>query len=462
MITGKDEHSLKVIRDLQEGLSVAEAASKHKLSLDQVKRLSRYRSILLSSEKNLSQPALNSIRAQGLKILYIAQLFKKRDWQGLEEILASCDEHTTRDDLKRLVKALLEKRERIQLFEEEAQRSISLLEEQSKELSMRECACRQLKRKIEESLSEFDRYGSEIKAFIIEHVGIDEDAYCLKKRVDSLWFYDLKKSECVLYNENKYLYIIPDLDIFINAYQHRLKHRGSVLWDETKEYKRWKKKMESAFTTYYEFPNSPYYKNGEKLVAEDLTNQLKEMEQQLQEIRDEQEKVRLAIKKAKKSSVKSFMEAVEARNTMSVADLRTHGELQQKAMLWLYAQGYAVVSEFVLGNGRRVDVIGFDKNYRIVIIEVKASRNDLLNDDKWINYLDSCDEFYFCIPPHVADWSQETKQLKGKAKAGLLLPSTRDESLVISAPPLQQSAKNRNELIFQLARFLSKKYTFGF
>ncbi|MEB9896972.1 MmcB family DNA repair protein [Bacillus cereus] len=84
-----------------------------------------------------------------------------------------------------------------------------------------------------------------------------------------------------------------------------------------------------------------------------------------------------------------------------------HGELQQKAMRWLYNQGYAVVSELVLDNGRRVDVIGFNQEHRIVIIEVKSSQNDLFADDKWTSYLDACDDFYFCMPPHVTSWSSD-------------------------------------------------------
>ncbi|NHN33121.1 MmcB family DNA repair protein [Paenibacillus agricola] len=101
-------------------------------------------------------------------------------------------------------------------------------------------------------------------------------------------------------------------------------------------------------------------------------------------------------------------------------------------MRWLYDQGYVAVSELVLNNGRRMDVIGFNKDNQIVIIEVKVSRNDLIADDKWTSYLDVCDSLYFCMPPYVADWSYEKKELKEKAVAGLLLPSKRGKSLEIA------------------------------
>ncbi|WP_240416681.1 MmcB family DNA repair protein [Paenibacillus periandrae] len=257
--------------------------------------------------------------------------------------------------------------------------------------------------------------------------------------------------------------MIPDLDQVIEAYRLRQKHRGHVLWDEDKEFERWKKKMDSGFASYYEFPNSPYYKNGKALIAESLTSQLKKMEHQIQEIRKEQDKIKRMIKKKQKTSVMSFMEAVEARNSLSAADLRTHSELQQKAMRWLFNQGYVVVSELVIDNGRRVDVIGFNKEKRIVIIEVKASRSDLLGDEKWTSYLDTCDAFYFCTPPYVVNWNHEKQLLKDKAKAGLLLPVKRGATLEVAvSSSLSPSAKNRQELIFQISRMLSKKFIFGF
>lgn len=463
MINGRDSQSLLVLNDLKAGVSVTTAAAKHELSLDQVKRLSRYHSILNAAEEYLGPSALDVVKAQGLKVLYLADLFKKCDWPGLEEILASCDEKTTRDDLKRLVRALVKKHERVRSFQEEAERNISSLEDRSKTLVAKEEECRLLKLQIEASLSEFDRYEPGVKEFIIEHVGLTNEVYCLKKRVDSLWFQDLKKKNLVAYDEFQYLYVIPELEQFIEVYRNRLKHRGSVLWDEDKEFTRWEKKMDSGFGSYYEFPKSPYYKNGQALVSENLTTQLLKLEQQLLDIRNEQELIRQTIVKKRQSSVKSFMEAVEARNSLSAADLRTHGELQHKAMRWLFEQGFIVVSELVLENGWRVDVIGYNREKKIVIIEVKATRNDLLGDEKWTSYLDDCDEFYFCTLAHVASWSNRRNELKGKTDAGLLLPAKRGDFLeVASASSLNHSARNREELIFCISRALSKKFIFGF
>ena len=55
--------------------------------------------------------------------------------------------------------------------------------------------------------------------------------------------------------------------------------------------------------------------------------------------------------------------------------------------------------EMPLRNGRRADLMGVDAKGRIVIVEIKVSRADLLGDGKWPNYLDFCDRFYWGLPP---------------------------------------------------------------
>ncbi|NOU71831.1 MmcB family DNA repair protein [Paenibacillus sp. LMG 31458] len=90
------------------------------------------------------------------------------------------------------------------------------------------------------------------------------------------------------------------------------------------------------------------------------------------------------------------MEAVETRNALSVLELRTHGELQDRALKWLYNLGHIVVNEVELPNGRRCDVIGYDESGRIIIIEVKASVSDFRNDEKGVVTLNSVTFFIFC------------------------------------------------------------------
>lgn len=65
---------------------------------------------------------------------------------------------------------------------------------------------------------------------------------------------------------------------------------------------------------------------------------------------------------------------------------------------WLDDLGYAALTEFKLGNGRRADVAGLSPNGTIVMVEVKSTVADFRADDKWLDYVPYCDGFSFAVP----------------------------------------------------------------
>ena len=65
---------------------------------------------------------------------------------------------------------------------------------------------------------------------------------------------------------------------------------------------------------------------------------------------------------------------------------------------WLGEIGYAALTEFKLGNGRRADVAGLAPDGTIVMVEVKSTVADFRADDKWLDYVPYCDGFSFAVP----------------------------------------------------------------
>lgn len=59
--------------------------------------------------------------------------------------------------------------------------------------------------------------------------------------------------------------------------------------------------------------------------------------------------------------------------------------------------GYAVIREFKVISGRRVDVAGLNKAGKFVVVEVKSSPADFRSDSKWHEYLDFCDAYFFAV-----------------------------------------------------------------
>lgn len=61
--------------------------------------------------------------------------------------------------------------------------------------------------------------------------------------------------------------------------------------------------------------------------------------------------------------------------------------------------GLTPLAEFKLANGRRADIAALDRRGRLTIAEVKSCRADFEADQKWPDYLEYCDAFYFAVDP---------------------------------------------------------------
>lgn len=64
----------------------------------------------------------------------------------------------------------------------------------------------------------------------------------------------------------------------------------------------------------------------------------------------------------------------------------------------LYARAYAPLTEFILPDGSRLDVMAVGTGGDLLAVEIKVSLADLRGDRKWPGYLDWCERFYFAVP----------------------------------------------------------------
>ena len=53
--------------------------------------------------------------------------------------------------------------------------------------------------------------------------------------------------------------------------------------------------------------------------------------------------------------------------------------------------------EVPLPNGRRADLMAVGPKGELTIVEIKVSKADLMSDQKWTDYLDYCDRFFWEI-----------------------------------------------------------------
>jgi hypothetical protein len=116
--------------------------------------------------------------------------------------------------------------------------------------------------------------------------------------------------------------------------------------------------------------------------------------------------------------------------------------------------------EMPLRCGRRADLMGIDAKGRIVIVEIKVSRADLLGDAKWPDYLDYCDRFYWGLPPEL-----DRLPLEGEAflpqTCGVIVADGYDAEIVRPAASLPLAAARRKAETERLARASLRRFVTG-
>jgi hypothetical protein len=113
--------------------------------------------------------------------------------------------------------------------------------------------------------------------------------------------------------------------------------------------------------------------------------------------------------------------------------------------------------EVPLPNGRRADLMAVGPRGELTIVEIKVSKADLLGDQKWTDYLDYCDRFFWAVPNHLCALLEEERFLP--AHAGLLVADRYDAAVMRepSTRPLAPARRKAETLRFarRAARRLS-------
>lgn len=114
--------------------------------------------------------------------------------------------------------------------------------------------------------------------------------------------------------------------------------------------------------------------------------------------------------------------------------------------------GYASLAEFPLRVRRRADIVALNQAGEILIVEVKSSRADFRADQKWPEYRDFCDRFYFAVAP---DFPREI--LPGAC--GLIVADRHGAAILHEAPVLPLNANRRRAQTLQIALCASQRLT---
>ncbi len=112
------------------------------------------------------------------------------------------------------------------------------------------------------------------------------------------------------------------------------------------------------------------------------------------------------------------------------------------------------------GSVRRADLMGVDAKGRVVIVEIKVSRADLLGDAKWPDYLDHCDRFYWGLPPTLDRACLDGEGFRPGC-CGVIVADGYDAEIVRPAPLRPLAAARRKAGIERLARASLRRHLIG-
>jgi hypothetical protein len=135
--------------------------------------------------------------------------------------------------------------------------------------------------------------------------------------------------------------------------------------------------------------------------------------------------------------------SIDALPRPEVTRLLTRGLSRHLARI-----GMSVVSELVLPNGRRVDLMALDRRGEIWIVEIKSSIEDFRADGKWRDYRAYCDRFLFASHLGVpgAIFPEE---------AGYILCDGFDAEIIRQSERAGLAGATRKALILEMARLAS-------
>lgn len=123
----------------------------------------------------------------------------------------------------------------------------------------------------------------------------------------------------------------------------------------------------------------------------------------------------------------------------------------------LFIRNQIVVQpEVSLRNHRRADLMGISQKGEVILVEIKCARGDLLGDQKWLEYLDYCDRFYWAVPAGF-DHSPIAGEAFLPERTGLIVADAYDAEIIRPAALVAMAAARRKVETERLARIAMRR-----
>lgn len=141
--------------------------------------------------------------------------------------------------------------------------------------------------------------------------------------------------------------------------------------------------------------------------------------------------------------------------TESEAVFGSAGDVARGVSRLLLERGFSPLLEFTLPTGRRLDVAAISEAGEITAVEIKVSLADLRADEKWPEYLEYCDRYYFAVPERFP-----LEALPGEH--GLIVADRFGAAIVREARHAPIAAARRKSLLIRFGRTAAERFARAF
>ncbi|MGR3493036.1 MAG: MmcB family DNA repair protein [Shimia sp.] len=117
----------------------------------------------------------------------------------------------------------------------------------------------------------------------------------------------------------------------------------------------------------------------------------------------------------------------------------------------LLSYDFVSVHELTPTKGRRVDVMALGPKGEVWIVECKSSRADFQSDQKWQDYLEWCDRYFWAVD---ADFPTELLP----DDTGLIIADAYDAEVIRMAPEHKLAAARRKVMVQKFARHAALRH----
>lgn len=444
-----DKKQLKALELIKEGVKLVNISEDLNLSINVVKKLSRLDKMYKQLEDlKIDEEYIEMFKNMNFKALELSNLIKSKDVELIKEVIqATKDIKNT--DIKTIVEDVKNKKNDVDKLKNEIENRNQEKKDIKNKLKKIEKQAK-TSNKLEYELFFKSNLEENILEFFKTHIKKDDTNYFLVKRVVPSFQTSLKNKKIIELIE--YEWQIHNLRAFVEQCCKRFANNKPVLWKD------WSKFKNSAvYCTPYKsyYVTNDTYKNYDFKDVLNIFNDietLKNLKIRLKEIDKE-------IKDLKTVKTNTYKQNTYLVNKFSANDIEKHRLMQDVICKHYYNKNYIAIPELSV-NKFRFDCFCYNRIGNIEIVEVKNSRNDFKNDNKYLNYLNYCNKLYFALNKEIKIEEKDLERLQQEG-VGLLTIDLSNSSIemLLEANKKDLSDDIRKELIKKCNDCLFKKIT---